>query len=303
MIRAWEPELTIDPGTAFTMIAEQFPELYPKKIRLLGMGWDNTAFLIDEDYVFRFPRRQVAVPLIHHEWNILPKIEEHLPLPIPVPKWIGEAARGFPWPFIGYRHLPGITACQADLSEEERMKIAEPLARFLAALHAIPVALAKSCKLPEDVHCKLDRSIILPKIKANLEELVLLGLLKNTKPYLEIVEAATDLQMPKPNALVHGDFYSRHVLVDADHRISGVIDWGDVMISDPSVDLAIVQGMLPKRAQEKFRMVYGAISEETWRWAHLRALYSAALMTVYGHHLGDAGIVREGKWALQNILF
>ena len=36
---------------------------------------------------------------------------------------------------------------------------------------------------------------------------------------------------------VHGDLYSRHLLVDDAGRPCGVIDWGDCHVGDPAVDL------------------------------------------------------------------
>jgi hypothetical protein len=49
MAHPWEAEQTIEPPKALHLIQESFPELQVKNIRLLGVGWDNTAFIVDED--------------------------------------------------------------------------------------------------------------------------------------------------------------------------------------------------------------------------------------------------------------
>ena len=49
MRNQWDAEMLIEPETALTIIQEQFPEVEATKIRLLGAGWDNTAFIINDD--------------------------------------------------------------------------------------------------------------------------------------------------------------------------------------------------------------------------------------------------------------
>jgi aminoglycoside phosphotransferase (APT) family kinase protein len=56
----------------------------------------------------------------------------------------------YPWPFAGYAMLPGRTACRARLDDDTRASAAEPLADFLAALHAIPATEARALGAPGD---------------------------------------------------------------------------------------------------------------------------------------------------------
>ena len=85
------------------------------------------------------------------------------------------------------------------------------------------------------------------------------------------------------------------------HDLVGVIDWGDIHVGDPAIDLAIVHSFLPTSAHAKFREVYGKISEETWSLALLRAIYSSTLLILYGHHSKDPVIFREGLRSLKII--
>jgi len=66
------------------------------------------------------------------------KLAELLPFPIPIPKWKGSPTSSFPWPFIGYRMVAGFTACHVNLTDDQRVNLAEPIARFLSVLHSIP---------------------------------------------------------------------------------------------------------------------------------------------------------------------
>jgi hypothetical protein len=44
----WTAEITVDEELARGLIADQFPEVEAASLRRLGVGWDNTAWLVDE---------------------------------------------------------------------------------------------------------------------------------------------------------------------------------------------------------------------------------------------------------------
>ena len=67
----------------------------------LGAGWDNTAYLVNDTWVFRFPRRSIAVELLRNEAALLPALAPRLPLPIPQPCYLGEPDGRYPWCFAG----------------------------------------------------------------------------------------------------------------------------------------------------------------------------------------------------------
>jgi aminoglycoside phosphotransferase (APT) family kinase protein len=89
-VAEWTAELTVDEQLARRLIGEQFPELAARKARLLAEGWDNTVWLVDETWVFRFPRREIAVPLVERELAVLPHLESALPVTIPAPVFSGH---------------------------------------------------------------------------------------------------------------------------------------------------------------------------------------------------------------------
>lgn len=299
MAYQWEAEQIIEPPMALQLIREQFPELAVKNIRLLGVGWDNTAFIVDEELIFRFPRRKIALPLLEAEWCALPKLATRLPLPIPIPQWKGLPTANFSWPFIGYRMLPGFTACHANLSEDDRIALAEAIAQFLSILHAIPKSDISECHILGNNQSRIDGTLLTEKIKKSFEELSLLGLLENKKELELLVSNLQDFRAPLNSFVVHGDFYVRHLLVDEKHHLAGVIDWGDIHLGDPAIDLAIAHSFLPIQAHESFRKAYGEISESTWVLAKLRAIYSSTLLILFGYHSGDPTIMREGFRSLK----
>ena len=80
MDRPWEATHSVSVGFARELITTQFPSLAGSEIEVLGFGWDNSVFAVGDAWVFRFPRREIAVPLLEAECNLLPLIAEQLPL-------------------------------------------------------------------------------------------------------------------------------------------------------------------------------------------------------------------------------
>jgi len=301
MDRPWCAEKEVSAPLACALIEAQFRELAPVRIQPLGVGWDNTAFSVNGDYVFRFPRRQVAVDLLAIEGRLLPFLAPRLPLPIPVPIFAGQPEARFPWPFAGYRTLAGRTACAVEMDEDQRIEAAAPIARFLAALHAIPREEALQMGAEPDKIGRLDLARRIPPLRQRLEHLLQLGLVGDTRPWLSVIDATGDTSPRHALALAHGDLYARHLLVESDGRLSGVIDWGDVHLGNPAVDLSIAHGFLPPSAQETFLRTYGPVDKDTWQLARFRALYHASALAVFGHDVGDGDILREGLRALHHL--
>lgn len=296
----WQAEFTLTAERAAELIAEQFPELAPVTLEHLGTGWDNTAYVVNGRWVFRFPRRQVAARIIENEIQILPCLAPRLPVPVPVPRYVGRAAADYPHVFAGYELLAGTTACQVALTVDERMASAEPLARFLAALHGLPHDIAPIA--PGDEIARADMKLRVPLL---LERLVAI---EPHEP--EVAQAGTAIRAaimtlsetppwPGPLRWSHGDLYARHILIGDGRRVCGVIDWGDVHLGDPAIDLSIACSFLPAAAHPVFRAAYGAMDDDTWSRARYRAIFYGVTLVYYGRQIADAAIVEAGRAALR----
>lgn len=298
----WTAESAVTDDLARSLIEDQFPDLAPATIRLLGEGWDNRALLVNDEFVFRFPRRQVGADCLHAETRVLPNLAGRLPLPIPSPEFLGRPGAGYPWEFTGYRRLEGRTACAAALDAKAREKLVEPLAGFLAALHAIDAEAAGRLGAAPARWNRFDMQRKAAHIRDRLEQLLQFGVIDNPAPYLELVADGLTLPPPPAISLAHGDLYVRHLLVDEQLQLCGVIDWGDVHVGHPAADLAIVHAYFPKSAHPAFHRAYGPIAVATWRLARYHALYVATILAVYGHSIDDADLCRESRIMLGNLI-
>lgn len=298
MPQPWDPEHVVDRALARELIEQQFPEQSAAQVEPFGVGFDNTAFLVNDAMVFRFPRRAVAVECIEAETRLLPAIAPRLPVAVPVPTFRGEPGLGFPWPWAGYERLAGTTACVADLGGDELVALAAPLGRFLRALHDTPL---EGLDAPGDTIARADLERRKEPARRALAVLAERCVIADAAPWSSLVDAPT----PAPSGevrLLHGDLYARHVLVDDAKELAGVIDWGDVHAGDPAVDVAVAFGLLPARARDRFLDAYGAVDEVTWTRARQRALLHLIPGALYASEVGDTPLLRAIRRALDRVL-
>jgi aminoglycoside phosphotransferase (APT) family kinase protein len=288
----WAADVEIDPGTAAALLAEACPAWRGRTIRPLGSGWDNVALEVDGAWVVRLPRRRLAEPWILHESDVLPVLAPLLPLPVPVPAFVGLPGEGFPFYWAGHRKLPGVTACGRALDDQGRAALAEPLGAFLRVLHGLPGELVDDP--PDDEIGRADHRRRGPRTLDLAERLGAGGLsfdLAGVRAAVEEGMAATP--WAGEPCWVHGDLYARHLLLDESDHLCGVIDWGDVHRGDPALDLSIVWSFLPGSARERFLRAYGEVDPGTRARARQRAAHYGVILLDYAQGVSDHDLRRE----------
>ena len=300
-MQEWSPEVIVDAVWARRLIGAQFPQLDAGSLRLLGEGWDNTVWLVDDRWVFRFPRREVVIPGFERELRVLPRLAELLPLPVPAPVFHGRPGDGFPWPFSGAEVIAGHEVAVAELSDAERIREALPLARFLRALHALEPADVGSddALLPVDPNGRADMADRVGRTVERLAQAQRLGVWSAPAGVREMLEGARALESPpEPATLAHGDLHIRHLLAGADGRLSGVIDWIDVCRGDPGIDLGRLLELRPAGGPGRLRRRIRPDSADALLRARVLAVFLCATLAVYGRELGDVALERGSVTAL-----
>jgi aminoglycoside phosphotransferase (APT) family kinase protein len=282
------------------LLNRQFPQLSALPIQEIGNGWDNTVYRVGDEYVFRFPRRDIAITLLNTEAKILPKLEHYITVPYAKPLFFGKESDDYPAPFLGYTYLPG--KFPIGISDETRMKSASKLARFLKNLHAFPVDIAEQAGVLSDQRNLTD-------IASRKEKM--LNLLSNLTLYItqaELNEIADYLrgihldQAKHRYVLIHGDLHFKNILVDDVGELSGIIDWGDVNLGHPACDLSIVYSFLPPAARAAFYDIYGEVDEETKILARMIAVYIPMLIFMQAIDDKDEAIALEAKSIIQRAI-
>jgi aminoglycoside phosphotransferase (APT) family kinase protein len=192
--------------------------------------------------------------------------------------------------------LAGAPAVEAELDDRQRVALAASLASFLACLHGLD---AHSVGLQGDALRRLDVPYRQPQCQSVLQELLRAGTISQSLH--DALEAALALAPPTGDGelvISHGDLYCRHLLVDRQGALSGVIDWGDLHLNSRAVDLQVVWSFLPPAGRDDFRRNYPDFSEHVWALARFRAICHSALVARYARSIGDRKLLAESLRAL-----
>jgi aminoglycoside phosphotransferase (APT) family kinase protein len=291
----WTAEVEVDEQLVRRLLA-QF-ELDDAQLQKLAEGWDHSVWLVDERYAFRFPRREVALPGLEREFAVLPKLAARLPLPVPAPEFQGRPTDDYAWPFFGVELIPGVEAGVAELEDETRVEIGLELAGFLRALHAVEL----DEPLPLDPNGRTDMAKRVDLAREDVGELGRLGLWQAPAELESFLEEALHLPPSEEPVVVHGDLHFRHLLVDG-RAAAGVIDWGDVCLADPAVDLPLLWSFVPPQGRRAFLDAYGPVNETQLRRSRLLSVQLCAVLAHYGHSEGQPEILRAGLDGLARTL-
>ena len=147
------------------------------------------------------------------------------------------------------------------------------------------------------ISCEFD-PVVYEKARARFADAAAAGVFADAGVFIAAMERIAPYDTPRPAVVVHGDLYARHLLVDDAGALAGVIDWGDVHLGDPALDLAAAKLVLPPTDLDTFLAHYGAVDATTWDRATYRAIHHAALELAYGIDRNDHALIDAARFAL-----
>ncbi len=187
----------------------------PRTILEIDDGYDFEVAIVDDDWVFRFPRRPAVEEALELEIALLPALAPALPVDVPLFEHISRNPL-----FVGYRLIRGEPLVDED---------ADGVRAFLEALHALDAS-GLPVERPDWVEAYRDQC-------AEFERLVLPLLERDRHAQAKRLFGDTEILVDFKPALLHADLGPEHLLV-RDGRLAGVIDWGDMRLGDPALDYA-----------------------------------------------------------------
>jgi len=280
----WQQTIFIDTALAAKLIQQQMA-FEVKNIVEMGKGWDNIAYLVNEQYVFRFPRRAMGVECLQNEIQALPYLAEHVSFSFTHPEFVGTPSQEYQSPFAGYPMLPGVQLSEMPAKSVTSTSFAKKLAQWLKELHTIPVRQEDHTAIKGDQNWRYNVSQRSDKVMKSLERYAsyfqdagfeisqLITALEYFKPY--------DFEHIARTSYCHGDLYSRHILVDENHEPSGLIDWGDVHIGHPGIDLSVGFMIFADDALSIFLKEYSHVDSSTYAMALFRTFWHPIALLPY----------------------
>ena len=260
---------------------------------VLGEGDHSVALDVDGRWVARVAKHADAAHALRREACAMARVADGLPLPVPRPTH--HRAEGIA--FSLHARLAGEPLTREAwyaLPDAGQAEAAASIARFLSALHAIPPDAMASCGLPRAddraatarlrervgfaLHGRMPETAI-HRLIGILDDALARGLGTRVRP-----------------VVLHGDFGPDHVLHDpATGRVTGVIDFGDLSIGDPAIDLVYVHEEYGDAILRRVLSHHGADAADAMP-ARVRFwyLHRAAEWTLERVAAGDADGAAEG---------
>ena len=261
MSHLWNKTIEIDLNLARKLIEMQF-QLSISHIMLLDEGWDNTVFLVNHEWVFRFPHRPFGVRCMENEISMLPNVAPFISFQASIPMYVGKASDLFPHPFVGYRLIQGRPLCDATVSLINNSTFSKTLAKWLRELHSI--SLTNMDDSVENLPWQFDVPKRIIRCHENLTQYKS-HFLRAGFPISELTEIIEKLSEFKlhnaKKSILHGDLYCRHIIVDGNLLPVGLIDFGDMFIGDPGIDLSIAS-IFSEKIFNVFLETYGDVNHQ-----------------------------------------
>jgi aminoglycoside 2''-phosphotransferase len=223
------------------VITVHFPEVPIHSITFFKEGWGNKLFLVNNEILFRFPQDAFGEQQLLVEIRLLPILAPELPLSVPDYQYVAPASDIYPYTFVGYPLIPGLSyPCAPEtLRQAGWWRLA--LGEFLTALHHIPVNKVTStglqgyytaqdwCDALSQKHEPYERHVF-PFIPEE-QRIAIRNYLRET-----IREERMRSFTP---VIIHQDFDFHNILVDIEaQKVTGVVDFGASSIGDPAIDVS-----------------------------------------------------------------
>ena len=206
----------LDAGQVASIVQVQFPELSPASVVYLGEGCDSSAFEVNLNWVFRFPKRADVEQQLAIESRVLPVLADQSPVPLPRFVFHGRPSASHRYHFVGYPKLPGVPAIQVDEHTMPVASWAPTMGRFLSWLHQFPVRDAEALGVERQAAAAL-----IDEVRSDaLDDFDRLYEVIEVAPFQEwhaFFAAGCQLSLPTESAavVVRRDLASEHVLYDA----------------------------------------------------------------------------------------
>jgi aminoglycoside phosphotransferase (APT) family kinase protein len=228
-------------GDGVRAFVRQHTSLQVGTVEAPGAGMGSVAWLIDGDWVARFPITADARAALATELALLSLLHDVLPVPVPRVEHVVRDPDGQAT-MTAYRLLDGVPLslpALAGLSDGARVRAFDELADMIDALRRVPLQHAEAA----GVHVRHHEGFGHPS-QRELHRRHSARLGTEAVARIEALWCAYETARDEdtaPETLVHADLKPEHVLHDpSSGQITAVLDWGDACLSHADFELAVI---------------------------------------------------------------
>lgn len=204
-----------------------------KKCEFLDSGYDCEAYLVNYKYVFKITRYEEGIEKFKKEKKVLDYLKDNFICKVQIPK-IEYFAVKEDYAIMGYQYIKGkflSPKIYKKMNKKQKEQLINDIADFLKKLHSLPINNFEDIVEDDISECKEDFKFL----KKNL----LNDLPVKQQLYIEELTnriAKNDKYRNARKCLCHNDFSSKHIIVNDNFVMCGVIDFGDSVVKEEYVD-------------------------------------------------------------------
>ncbi len=228
----------------------------------LGLDF-KVVIAVDENqtkWVLRIPRRSDSFEAIKQEGQNLSFLKQFVDFQ--VPDWKVVAPDLIAYPFLQDKPALDVNSSTHEMTwniDLNSFNYSDSLAHVLIQLHDLTKAaqIQKGIKSfsPSEIRKEISEEIHLVQKEIGISK----TLEDKWKNWID-----NDPLWPSFSVLVHGDLYAGHTLVNVDNKITGLIDWSEMHVGDPSLNFVGHYTGLGEKHLARTLEVYEQAGGKTW---------------------------------------
>lgn len=210
-------------------LRKEFPQVKFKTAELVTQGWDHDVLVLDGKFIFRFAKEKLYKNSFAREVKFLKAFSKISNLKVPNYTYFSKDKS-----FGGYEMIHGQPLSQRvykGLSPAKKQKFIGEIAKFLTILHKIPLRQAAAYGFKKynawTENQKWFKTEFEPKVYKKLSPKQRAFIKNFTSTFYKSSQTIQPV-------LGHFDLSHDHILVNKAEDIAGIIDFGDVNLSDPA---------------------------------------------------------------------
>lgn len=222
------------------IVKRKYLHIENHKLRVFDDGWDYVVIVADNHLAFRFPRRENYVRTLPIEVSFLNLFADKSPVRVPKLTYQKDETTGIS--YVSYHFIPGVQFTKnisSTFSKDELLAVAKQLGTFLTVIHLFSIEEAKQLGIQQiDSFDSWQKRLtkIKKEVFSHIDENEQQWTITLFENFLETIA-----KTPIKSVLTHSDIMPEHIIVDPKtHTLSGIIDFGDIVIADPAYDFTFL---------------------------------------------------------------